>query len=176
MNEILKYTTVNVVVKDRETGLMLFSDHNLFLDAGRVMIANFFLGSSSLDTTKFSCDFGNDSTTPLPTDLDLGGQAIPSTSWITNASAPVSASYPILLSGTATGIHFLFEYTSAAENTVKELGLFYRPNTDNNPVVGGRGSDPTTMTGTMIARLRTTFASIVIGSGKTITIEWKIIF
>ena len=55
--------------------------------------------------------------------------------------------------------------------TIKELGLFYRPDSASFPQ---RLTAPEV--GTMLARIKTTLSSIVVGDTRTITIDWKIIF
>lgn len=172
MKEILKKARVNVEVRDKETGDILFADHNLFVDKGRETIANIFVGTVSIDPTKFACDLGDSSQTPDVTDLDLVGFP-PATATLQDTSIAITAGYPIILSGEATGVHFNFEFVNTGfggDQTIRELGLFYR----NAPLFPFRELDGTT--GPMLARLKTTLSSIVVGDNRTITIDWKIIF
>lgn len=169
MNEILKKTKVNVVMKDN--GRIIFADSNLFLDGGRILIAQMFLGAASIpDKTKYVCDLGNDSTAPAPADTDLYG-------YISDASIQVTSGYPIALAGSLSGISFNFLYTNSGPDvTIKEIGLFYRSGSDNFPLRGTGYPGDRSGVGTLIARLRTTAQSIIVGSGRTITIDWNIIF
>lgn len=171
MKNVLKYTRANVRVSD-EFGQTLFEDHNLFTDSGRAFIAGILLGTIAYNQTFFACDFGSDGTTPTAEQDDL-------VTYISSpeASVYVTSGYPIAMPGYATGVHFQFSYTSANPlgDTIRELGLFYRPDSDVYPAIG-RGSVPATMKGTMIARLKTTLSSINVSSGRTITVDWKILF
>lgn len=166
MKNILKYTKANVRITDKEAGNIIFEDHNLFVDAGRAFIANFFFDPYPFDKSKMVCDLGDNAAAPAVTDLDLGN-------YLTGCSVGLTGGVPQVLSGSSTGVLFQFSFPAPADKTIKELGLFYRPFSDTFPL---RGSDPTTMKGTMIARLKTAGSSITIAAGKTINIEWKIIF
>jgi hypothetical protein len=164
MKEILKYSKANVCIKDEE-GKILFADSNLFVDSGRELIAKIFRGdvADAALSTKIACDLGDDATNSAPDQLDLIN--------FTNslAAGATIVSYP----EAPTGVHFQFTFTAAGDTIIRELGLFYRPDSDSFPT---RGSDPPTMTGTMIARLKTTLSSITVADTRTITIDWKIIF
>lgn len=169
MKELLKYTRANVRITDKKTGCLLFTDSNLFVDTGRVFIANTLMntieGGGFIDRTKYACDFGDSSQSPIATDTDLICTVI--------GNAAIDAGGPTVLAGAATGLNFQFIYTAGILITIRELGLFYRPLSDTFPV---RGSIPANMTGKLLARLRTTLSSITIVSGQSITINWKIIF
>lgn len=164
--DICKFSKVNVSVRSNDR--IIYADSNLFVDTGRILIAQTFSGAVIFDASKFVCDLGDDATTPTVSDTDI-------LSPITSANIAVNfPSYPAILVGSASGVQYQFIYTNpGADMVVRELGLFYRPGSDAFP---GRGSNPATMTGTMLARLRTTLSSIIIGSGRQITIDWKIIF
>jgi len=165
MNNTLKYAKVNVRVSD-ESGKTLFEDHNLFVDTGRKFIADLLTETiASFDKTLFACDLGTDSTTPVPGDVDLVVYAV-------TAEPGLVATYPLAIDGEPSGIWFQFSFESAGEQTIRELGLFYRPDSDDFP----NRHTVTGAPGYMIARLKTTLSSIVVSTGKTITIDWKIIF
>lgn len=169
MKELLKNSRINVQIRDKETGETIFNGHNLFVDQGRAFIADALraaISGATIQPGYYACDFGDGSTTPTTDDIDL-------VSFLTLSAALVGG-YPAAMAGEPTGIHFQFTFTNGgADATVRELGLFYRPDTDDYP---NRGSDPTNMKGTMLARLKTTSSSIVIGSTRTVTIDWKILF
>jgi hypothetical protein len=170
MEKVLKYSKANVCVKDKETNKILFEDSNLFVDIGRVLIAEVFAGispGSPLNPLYWVCDLGDDATDPTTSDADLVNYL--------NISIAVEAGYPIILAGSSTGVHFNFEYVAAGDTTIRELGLFYRP----DPAITDSFPDRHSVTpvpGYLVARLKTTYSSIFVGSGKTITIDWKIIF
>jgi hypothetical protein len=167
MEEILKYTKVNVCIKDEDEKI-LFEDHNLFVDSGRVFIADILRGAISFNPIYFVCDLGTGTTTPVASDTDLVTYTSPLSIQINTPS------YPIALLGTATGIHlqFIFNNTGfGGDQTIRELGLFYRANSNDFP----RRGTPVSLD-TMLARLKTTLNSIVVGNTRTITIDWKIIF
>lgn len=169
MKNIFKYTRANVCIKDKETSRTLFEDSNLFVDSGRNLIANVLRGAVTIIPAFFVCDLGSDDTVSSTSQLDLVSYTSPL------SIAPV-AGYPIALTGEPTGVHFQFSFNNISfggDQVIRELGLFYRVDSDDSP---RRGSDPTTMTGTMLARLKTTLNSIVVGDTRTITIDWKIIF
>jgi hypothetical protein len=178
MEKILKYTKANVRVTD-ETGAILFEDHNLFVDSGRALIAQIFMGTSpygpGFDYTKIVCDLGNNSTPPAIDNIDLAMISPPFSAYPI-ASIGIYAGYPVPLSGEPTGVHFQFRYTASGDQTIKELGLFYRPYVVGSPTFPERGDNTALYTGTMITRLKTTLSSIVVGNGRIITIDWKIIF
>lgn len=168
MKELFKYTRVNVTVKDKETGKLLFEDHNLFVDTGRVFIAQAIRGAISgatINPLAFVCDLGDSGATPVLGDTDL-------TSPILDVCLPTIGS-PAAFTGQPTGVIFNFSYTNsgAIDVTVRELGLFYRVDSNDFPK---RGTPSTP--GIMLARLKTTLSSIVISVSRTVTIEWKIIF
>lgn len=169
MKELLKYTRANVCVTDTESGCLLFTDSNLFVDAGRAWIADAFrnaiAGGGFIDASKFACDLGSSSQTPVVTDLDLVGAILASVAIV---------GIPTALSAQPTGLNFQFVYTNSTGNDVviKELGLFYR----NIASYPDRGAIPATDYGTMLARLRTTMSSITVGNTRSVTIDWKIIF
>jgi hypothetical protein len=169
MKKILGNAKANVCVADSETRRVLFEDSNLFVDTGRVFVANIFSGITSLIASRFVCDLGNDATLPAIAQIDLLG-------YISPLSIPVNTpTYPTLLSGEPTGVHlqFIFNNTGyGGDKTVRELGLFYR----DLPTFPLRGAVPATDFGIMLARLKTTYSSIVVGDTKSITIDWKIIF
>ncbi len=170
MKELLKYTRANVRVIDTESGCLLFTDSNLFVDSGRAWIADAFrnaiAGGGFIDASKFACDLGNNSQTPAVTDLDLVGTIL--------ASVAIVGGVPTALSAQPTGLNFQFAYvnSSGGDIVIKELGLFYR----NIASYPARGAVPATDYGTMLARLRTTLSSITVGNTRTITVDWKIIF
>jgi hypothetical protein len=173
MNELLKYTRVNVRIKDKETQELLFDGHNLFVETGRAFIAETFKGQISggvIQPGAFVCDLGDDGTTPVATDIDLYNY-----NSADELSVGVSPTYPADLAGSPTGIWFRFDFVNntGIDQTIRELGLFYRPDSDDFPK---RGTSPSTMKGTMLARLKTTSSSLVVGNSRTITIDWKIIF
>ena len=168
MEEILKYTKVNVCIKDEDEKI-LFEDHNLFVDTGRAFIANVLRGAIvAFNPIYFVCDLGGGTTTPVASDLDL-------VSYTSLLSIQINTpSYPIALVGAPTGIHlqFIFNNTGfGGDQTIRELGLFYRANSNDFP----RRGTPVSLD-TMLARLKTTLNSIVVGNTRTITIDWKIIF
>jgi hypothetical protein len=168
MRNILKHARANVKITD-ETGTIIFEDHNLFVDSGRAFIANIFQGAVVFNPVALVCDLGSSSSTPSVDELDL----VSYTSPLSIAMAPA---YPIALSGEPTGVHFQFIFNNTGlggDKIIKELGLFYRDSSDDPP---RRGSSPATMVGTMLARLKTTYSSIVVGDTRTITIDWRIIF
>jgi len=175
MNKILKYTKANVRVSDVESGCLLFTDSNLFLDSGRAFIADSWrnaitTGAGFIDGTKFACDFGDDSETPAPDNIDLA-------SFITDAGGGVPASIALAvaaMSGEPTGLSFTGSFSPIDSVDIRELGLFYR-NIGSVPAYV-RGAVPATDYGVMIARLRTTYGKITVGAGKSIAVEWKIIF
>jgi len=166
MEELLKNLRANVSIKDKDTNEVLFADSNLFVDSGRVFIANVISGVTILAPTYYVCDFGSGSATPTVADTDLSA-------FITGLSTPLSGSVTIL-SGYPSGLNFQFIYTnsSGSDITIRELGLFYR----DLPSFPLRGAVPSTDFGVMLARLRTTLSSIIIGNTRSITIDWKIIF
>lgn len=173
MNELLKYTKVNVQITDKETKELLFEGHNLFVESGRAFIADTFKGfisGSTINPAFFVCDFGDDATTPLASDVDLYNY-----NSTDELSVGITVGYPANIVGSPTGIWFQFEFNNATglDQTVRELGLFYRPDSDDFP---RRGADPSNMKGVMLARLKTTSASLVVGNSRTITIDWKILF
>lgn len=168
MKNILKAARANVTVKDKDTGLILFKDSNLFVDSGRQLIADIFVGSVAFLPTWWVCDLGDNATAPDFDQTDILGYVSP-------LSFSSSAGYPIILSGEPTGVNFQFEFTnSGSDQVIRELGLFYRPNTVTNDFP--RRHTVTGATGYMVARLKTTYSSVVVGSGRTITIDWKILF
>jgi hypothetical protein len=170
MEKVLEHSRANVSIKDKETGVILFKDSNLFVDVGRALIRDVFIGAataSPLNTTFWVCDLGNDAGLPTVTQANLLNYI--------NASVAVKGGYPIALSGEGTGAHFQFDYTaSGGDKTIRELGLFYRTDVVTNDWPNPH--DTTGAVGYMVARLITTRNSITVGSGKTITIDWKIIF
>lgn len=172
---VLKYSTANVCVTYKDSGEMLFRDHNLFTDSGRALVANIFTVTPALspafDPSKIVCDLGDNSTTVNRTDLDLGMIPDPFTT-LPLASVQLSGTYSIPLSGASSGVHFSFDYTASGSKNISELGLFYRPSSDSFP---DRGSVPETMRGTMLARLKSP-GVITVADTRTITIDWKIIF
>jgi len=170
--QILKHARANVQIADKETGEPLYRGHNLFVDSGRALIASIFFGGVLFDRAKLVCDLGEDTTNPVRTQLDL-------LNYISPRSLEAAVGYPIALSGAATGVHFQFilANTVAAgfgvgDILISELGLFYRDTSDDFP---RRGSVPATMTGSMLARLKSP-GIITISNTRTITIDWKIIF
>ena len=167
MEKVLLYTKINVAVKDRDTGELLFEDSNLFLDEGRAVIASIFQGTLGIDKTKYVCDLGDGAGTPAANDLDLDNYLGDGYSIAVNEPA-----YPTALSGEGTGVHFQFVYAAAGDTTIRELGLFLRPSSDSFPDRNSGDGEA----GYILARLVTTYSSIFVGSGKTITIDWKIIF
>ena len=178
MKEILKYTRANVKVTNEEA--ILFEDHNLFVDSGRALIAQIFMGATPwgfpFDYTSIVCDLGDNASVPSQSDIDLAMITPPFSSYPISSSG-LEAGYPIALSGEPTGIHFRFLYTATGgDKIIRELGLFYRPYVIGVPAFPFRGEDPTLYTGTMITRIKTTLSSIVVGDSRTITIDWKIIF
>ncbi len=171
MKEILKYSKVNVRVTDNDIGKILFEDHNLFVDTGRTFIAQSIKGTISggpITPSYFVCDLGDNATTPTVNDIDLANYLSP------NSIAVNTPTYPADFAGQPTGVHFQFLYTNATglDVTVRELGLFYRPDSDQFPLRHSITAAP----GTMLARLKTTLSSIVISNTRTITIDWKVIF
>lgn len=167
-NILLNRTLLNVCIFDKKTGDVLYKGHNLFVDSGRKLIADIFTGAVTFDPINFVCDLGSDATNVLPSQLDLLNYTSPLSFIATNP-------YPISLSGYASGVDFLFEFNNTGfggDKTIRELGLFYRADSDDFP---RRGSDPPTMTGVMLARLKTNGA-ITVSDTNTITIEWEIIF
>ncbi len=168
MKNLLKYTNANVRITDTKTGCLLFTDSNLFVDAGREFIAdtlrNAIDGGGFIDSTKYVCDLGDNSQTPVVTDTDLIGTVL--------ANIAITG-IPTVLVGESTGLNFQFVYAAGALTTIREFGLFYRPISDVFPT---RGSVPASMTGTLLARLRTTLSAITVGASQSITIDWKIIF
>jgi hypothetical protein len=171
MKEIFKYAKVNVQVTDNATSKIIFEDHNLFVDTGRIFIAQSIKGTISggpITPSYFVCDFGNNATTPTINDIDLASYLSP------NSIAVNTPTYPADFAGQPTGVHFQFLYTNATglDVTIRELGLFYRPDSDQFPLRHSITAAP----GTMLARLKTTLSSIVIGNTRTITIDWKVIF
>lgn len=170
MKNVLKYTRVNVRVSD-EAGKVIFEDHNLFTDSGRSFIASLLLGTVSYNMNYFACDFGSSATTPTVSQDDL-------VSYISSpeASTYVTGGYPIAMPGEPTGVHFQFSYTSSNPlgDTIRELGLFYRPDSDVYPSIG-RGTGGL-YKGIMLARLKTTLSSIAVSSGRTIQVDWEILF
>jgi hypothetical protein len=169
MKELLKYTRANVRVADTKTGCLLFTDSNLFVDSGREFIAKTFIntieGGGFIDKTKYACDLGDNAQTPVVTDTDLVGTVL--------ANIAIDVGGPTALVGETTGLNFQFVYSAGALITIREFGLFYRPVSDTFPA---RGSVPASMTGTLLARLRTTLSAITVGAAQSITIDWKIIF
>lgn len=169
MKDLLKYTRANVRITDTKTGCLLFTDSNLFVDTGREFIANTLMntieGGGFIDRTKYACDFGDSSQTPAVTDTDLIGTII--------GNVAIEGGGPTVLTGAPTGLNFQFVYTAGILITIRELGLFYRPLSDTFPA---RGTIPADMTGTLLARLRTTLSAITIVAAQSITINWKIIF
>lgn len=168
MKELFKYTRVNVRIADKDTGELLFKDHNLFVDTGRVFIAEAIRGTISgatINPAAFVCDLGDSGATPTINDVDL-------TSPVLDACLPIVGS-PAALSGQPTGVAFNFVYANAGalDVTVREFGLFYRVDSNDFP----RRGTPSTP-GPMLARLKTTLSSIVISPARSITIEWKILF
>lgn len=171
MSGILKYTRVNVQVADRQTGEILFKDHNLFVETGRTFIAQAMKGTISggpITPSYFVCDLGDDATTPTVNDIDLINYLSP------NSIAVNTPTYPADFPGQPTGVHFQFLYTNTTglDVTVRELGLFYRPDSDQFPLRHTITAAP----GTMLARLKTTLSSIIISNTRSITIDWKVIF
>lgn len=168
---ILKYAKANVRITD-EDGKLIFKDSNLFLDSGRQFIADTLkatISGSSINPSLFACDLGDDSTTPAVDDVDL-------TNYIDISLAVNTPTYPTDLAGEPTGIHFQFTYanTSGSDITFRELGLFYRPDSLVAPLFPYRGTPSNA--GYMLAHLKTTASSIVVGDTKSITIDWKILF
>jgi len=170
MKEILKLARANVYIRDKESGLLIFKDSNLFVDSGRVLIADVLRGAVSMNPIYFVCDLGDDATVPETDDIDL-------VSYVSPLSIAVNyPTYPSTIAGEPTGIAFQFEFDNTGyggDKTIRELGLFYRANSSNFPL---RGDLSSTMIGPMLSRLRTTYSSIVIGDTRTITIDWKILF
>lgn len=172
MKELLKYSRVNVKISDKESKKIIFTGHNLFVDSGRVFIADALrnaISGSVIQSQYYACDLGDNAATPTADDIDL-------INYISPLSVGLVLGYPAALSGEPSGIHFQFEFNNTGfggDKTIRELGLFYRPDTDDYP---RRGSSPTTMLGTMLARLKTTSSSIIIGDTRTVTIDWKILF
>jgi len=174
MDKICKKSRVNVIVRDKETGEVLFEDHNLFVISGRQFLAQLVRGVlSGFGVEYYTCDLAEGSSIPEHEDIDISFD--PSTT----VSAVRSASYPIELSGEPTGVHFRFSYENyeipARSVVIRELGLFYRP--DAGAFFPARDPDDSEGTrGIMLARLKTTLNSIVVSEGKALTIDWKIIF
>ena len=170
MIKILKSARANVMVKDKETGLLLFRDSNLFVDGGRQLIADVFDGTTAFLPTWWVCDLGDDATATETDQVDLVG-------YISPLSFSSAVGYPTGLAGEPTGVHFQFEFDNtgySGDQVIKELGLFYRPDTvtDDFP----RRHTSTGATGYMVARLKTSYTSVTVGDGRTITIDWKILF
>lgn len=168
MKALFKYTMANVKVKDKKTGEILFADHNLFVDTGRVFIAEALRGAISgavINPFAFVCDLGDSAATPVVTDVDL-------TSPILDACIAITGA-PAAFAGEPTGVIFNFDYTNGgvSDITIRELGLFYRVDSNDFP----RRGTPSTP-GPMLARLKTTLSSIVISPTKAITIQWKVVF
>ena len=172
MEKVLKYTKANVCVKDKETGVILFKDSNRFVDSGRELIVNVFIGTVIMNPLYWACDLGDDSEEPDPEDNDLAGYLD-----ITGNGLGSVGVYPIQLAGEGSGVHFQFEFTNSTGSSqiIRELGLFYRPDPDITTTFPVRLPAPASP-GYMIARLKTTFSSITVGNGKVLTIDWKIIF
>lgn len=168
MEELFKYTRANVRINNKDTEELLFADHNLFVDTGRVFIAQALRGvisGGTINPAAFVCDLGSGGATPTTNDVDL-------VTPILDACLPVIGT-PAAFAGQPTGIIFNFSYTNggALDVTLRELGLFYRVDSNDFP---RRGSPPAP--GPMLARLKTTLSSIVISPARSITIEWKILF
>jgi hypothetical protein len=172
MKKVLGDARANVCIYDKETNELLFTDSNLFVDIGRALIADTFSGTIVLNPTYFACDFGDNAAAPTVDDADLYGYPCAAGGTINLANAP---GYPVPFAGNPTGVHFKFEYTAAIDTTIRELGLFYRPDPDITDSYPARHS-VTGDQGYLVARLKTTYSSIFIGTGKTITVDWKIIF
>lgn len=171
MKDILEHSKANVKIFDG-LGNIIFKGSNLFTTSGRQFIADTLkatISGASINPSLFACDLGDDSTTPTTDDVDL-------TSYIDVSIAVNTPAYPADLSGEPTGIHFQFVYTnsSGSDVTIRELGLFYRPDSIVAPLFPYRGTPSNA--GYMLARLRTTASSIVVGDTKAITIDWKILF
>jgi len=168
MKKILERASANVSIKDNETGKILFKGHNLFVDSGRTLIADIFKNAISFNPGFLVCDLGDDATVPDAIQVDL-------VHYLSPFSVAITGGYPISIDGEPSGVHFQFGFTnsSGAPVTIRELGLFYRANSDAFPFPG---SDPVSMRGLMIARLKTTLSSITVSAGSQFTIDWKIIF
>jgi hypothetical protein len=166
MFHILKHAKANVKVSDNDNNT-LFEASNLFTDSGRTVIALVIMGALGIDKTKYVCDLGDGTDSPSIIDIDLSN-------YIDVSIAVNEPIYPAQLLGEGTGVHFQFEYSNSLGSsvTIRELGLFYRPNSDSFPDRNSGDGAP----GYLLARLKTTYSSIVVGNGRSITIDWKIIF
>jgi len=172
MRDILKYAKANVRITD-EDGKLIFKDSNLFVDSGRKFLADTLkatISGSQINPSLFACDLGDDSTTPSVDQVDL-------VNYISISIAVDTPTYPADLSGEPTGIHFRFTFNNTGfggDQTIREVGLFYRPDSIVAPLFPFRGTPANA--GYMLARMKTTASSIVVGDTRTITIDWKIIF
>jgi hypothetical protein len=172
MIDILKYAKANVRIID-ENGLLIFEDSNLFVDSGRKFLADTLkatISGSQINPSLFACDLGDSSTTPAVEQVDL-------VSYINISIAVDTPTYPTDLPGEPTGIYFRFIFDNTGfggDQTIREVGLFYRPDSFVAPLFPFRGTPSNA--GYMLARMKTTASSIVVGDTRTITIDWKIIF
>lgn len=165
MRDILKKVFANVEIKD-EDGKILLNQSNLFVEVGRGLIRDVLKGDVVIDNTKYVAEFGSSTQVPTEADTDIitpfaDPNQVYTNSYTINAVAP-------------TEIDFVFTYTNATGGNVTftEMGLFYRPLGPDPDIT----PDDRAHKGDLMARLKTTFTSITIGSGKNVTITWKIIF
>jgi hypothetical protein len=160
MRDIFKNIFANVLIRD-DLRKVLLNQSNLFVETGRGFVRDLLAGDITLDNTKYVVEFGASTQVPAQSDTDL----------ITPLS-PVALTNTYVISDVGvTEIDFAFDYqnSTGGDVTFAEIGLFYRP-VDYDPGPGRVNA------GTMLARLKSTYTSITIGDGRTISLTWKIIF
>jgi len=165
MRDLLKKVFANVEIKDKDENILI-SQSNLFVEVGRKLVRDVLAGTVVIDNTKYVIEFGTSSQVSAELDTDLIAP-------FPDPTQPYSNSYSISSIGT-TEIDFIFSFTNSTGGSItfSEMGLFYRPLGPDPDVT----PDDRANIGELMARLKTSFTSITIGSGKNITITWKFIF
>lgn len=148
-------------VKIKEGKKILLEESNLFVTQGRSFIRDLLASAIVFDGTKYVVEFGGSTAIPSQVDEDL---LLPLSPVVYTNSYDLTT-----VDDTELDLAFTFTNDTLSPVQLSELGLFYRPN-GPDPGVGRVDK------GYLIARLKTTYTSLVIGVGKTVTITWKIIF
>jgi len=165
MKDILKKVFINVEIKD-ENNKVILNQSNLFVEVGRELIRDVLAGIESIDNTKYVLEVGTSTQVSAESNTDI-------ISPFTDPNQAYTNSYVINSIG-ITQIDFVFTYTNSTggDVTFAEMGLFYRPLGPDPDVT----PDDRVNIGVLLARLKTTYTSITIGNGKSVTITWSIIF
>jgi hypothetical protein len=172
MGSIVKNIVINVEVVDKETGRVLFTEHNLFTNLGKKFLRDVFGGvfvvAFSSSVPMYAVELGNPLVAVNPPsygDTNIQTPISPA------LNIPLYLASPVDLSASSFEIQLNFQYTNntLASIDFRELGLFYRPG-PSYPAPSA------TFDNILLARLRTTYNKVTIGVGRTVAITWKILF